>query len=101
MILILVALNGGLGLVASLKRKSFRPRPLSSRMTRNKRLQNKQVYKERNWDTWTGPVTNVPTPRITPYVAKHAINLDFVPFMYQVLELTHAMSMLKYLTVWP
>ena len=60
-------------------RISFRPRPISisRRITWNKRLQDKQVYKDRNWDNWNGPIKNGPTSRITLHANKHAVYSGF------------------------
>ena len=60
-----------------LGRMSFRPRPISRKITRNKKLQDKKVYKDRHWESWNGPINNGPTSRTSLHANKHAIYSGF------------------------
>ena len=64
-----VKLRPGAGCKTS--RQVFRARPLSRIIARNKKLQDKQVYKERNWQSWAGHVNNGPTNHMPPLASKY------------------------------
>ena len=52
-------------------RQVFRARPLSRIIARNKKIQDKQVYKERNWQNRAGQANNGPTNHMPPLASKY------------------------------
>ena len=54
-----------------ISRQVFRARPLSRKIARNKKIQDKRVYKERNWQSWAGQVNNGPTNHMPPLASKY------------------------------
>ena len=52
-------------------RQVCRARPLARKIARNKRIQDKRVYKTRNWESWAGQINNGPTNHMPTLASKY------------------------------